>query len=75
MRIIEADVAMTGADGSRVADSYRLITTLADHRQYPVGLDYSIEPGQARRLRSSLSDLLGRLVGCQNLCRASDLRF
>ena len=35
MRIIEAGVAMTGADGSRVADSYRLITTLTDHRRYP----------------------------------------
>ena len=35
VRIIEAGVVMTGADGSRVADSYRLITTLADHRAYP----------------------------------------
>ena len=35
MRIIEANVAMTGADGSRVADRYRLITTLTDHRAYP----------------------------------------
>ena len=35
MRIIEADVAMTGADGTRVADCYRLITTLTDHRRYP----------------------------------------
>jgi hypothetical protein len=35
VRIIEADVAMTGTDGSRVADSYRLITTLTDHRRYP----------------------------------------
>jgi hypothetical protein len=26
---------MTGADGSRVADRYRLITTLTDHRAYP----------------------------------------
>jgi len=26
---------MTGADGSRIADSYRLITTLLDHRRYP----------------------------------------
>jgi hypothetical protein len=37
VRIIEAEVAMTGADGSRIADSYRLITTLADHRAYPAG--------------------------------------
>jgi hypothetical protein len=37
VRIIEAGVAMTGADGSRIADSYRLITTLTDHRRYPAG--------------------------------------
>lgn len=37
VRIIEADVVMTGADGSRVADRYRLITTLTDHRRYPAG--------------------------------------
>ena len=35
MRIIEADVTVTGADGSRCGDSYRLITTLLDHRRYP----------------------------------------
>jgi hypothetical protein len=35
VRIIEAGVAMTGADGTRVADSYRLITTLTDHSRYP----------------------------------------
>jgi hypothetical protein len=35
MRIIDADVAMTGVDGSRVTDSYRLITTLTDHHRYP----------------------------------------
>ncbi len=35
VRIVEARVVMTGADGSRIADSYRLITTLADHRAYP----------------------------------------
>jgi hypothetical protein len=35
VRIIEAEVAMTGADGSRIADSYRLITTLLDPRRYP----------------------------------------
>ena len=35
VRIIEAAVVMTGTDGSRVADSCRLITTLADHRRYP----------------------------------------
>lgn len=35
VRIIEADVAVTGADGSRAGDRYRLITTLADHCRYP----------------------------------------
>jgi hypothetical protein len=35
VRIIEAGVAMTGAGGSRIADSCRLITTLTDHRRYP----------------------------------------
>jgi hypothetical protein len=35
VRIIEADVAVTGADGSRCGDSYRLITTLLDHRRFP----------------------------------------
>jgi hypothetical protein len=35
VRIIEAGVVMTGADGTRVADSYRLITTLTDHNRYP----------------------------------------
>ena len=35
VRIIEADITVTGADGSRCGDRYRLITTLADHRRYP----------------------------------------
>jgi Insertion element 4 transposase N-terminal len=35
VRIIEASVTVTGADGSRVSDSYRLITTLMDHRRFP----------------------------------------
>jgi hypothetical protein len=35
VRIIEADLTMTGSDGSRVRDSYRLITTLLDHARYP----------------------------------------
>jgi hypothetical protein len=35
VRIIEADVAVTGADGSRTGDRYRLITTLTDHHRYP----------------------------------------
>ena len=35
VRIIEADLTLTGADGSSVRDSYRLITTLLDHRRYP----------------------------------------
>jgi hypothetical protein len=35
VRIIEADVAMSGRDDSSVRDSYRLITTLLDHHRYP----------------------------------------
>jgi hypothetical protein len=35
VRIIEAGVKVTGADGTHVADSDRLITTLTDHRRYP----------------------------------------
>jgi hypothetical protein len=34
-RMIDAQVAMTGADGSRVADTYRLITTLTGYRAFP----------------------------------------
>jgi len=37
VRIIEADVAVTGADGSRCGDRYRLITTLLDYRRFPAG--------------------------------------
>ena len=35
VRIIEADLRMRGADGTRIGDRYRLITTLLDHRRYP----------------------------------------
>jgi hypothetical protein len=35
VRIIEADLAVTGSDGSRIADTYRLVTTLTDYRRYP----------------------------------------
>jgi hypothetical protein len=35
VRIIEAIVTVTGADGSRIRDGYRLITTLMDHRRFP----------------------------------------
>ena len=34
-RIIDADVVMTGADGGRTGDRYRLITTLTGHHRYP----------------------------------------
>lgn len=37
VRIIEADLDVHGADGSRAGDSYRLITTLLDWRRYPAG--------------------------------------
>jgi hypothetical protein len=35
VRIIEASLTVTGADGSRVRDAYRLITTLMDHCRFP----------------------------------------
>jgi Insertion element 4 transposase N-terminal/Transposase DDE domain len=35
VRVIEADVRMTGTDGTSAGDRYRLITTLTDHRRYP----------------------------------------
>ena len=35
VRIIEADITLTSAGGSRTGERYRLITTLADHRRYP----------------------------------------
>jgi hypothetical protein len=37
VRIIEADLDVHGADGTRTGDSYRLITTLLDWRRYPAG--------------------------------------
>ena len=35
VRIIDADLTVTGADGSRVRDRYRLITTLLNHDHHP----------------------------------------
>jgi hypothetical protein len=35
VRVIEASVMVTGAGGSEVRGSYRLITTLLDHRRFP----------------------------------------
>jgi hypothetical protein len=35
VRIIEADLNVTGTGGSRIGDRCRLITTLLDHRRYP----------------------------------------
>jgi Insertion element 4 transposase N-terminal/Transposase DDE domain len=35
VRIVEAQLTAHGADGSRVSDTYRLITTLLDHHRYP----------------------------------------
>ena len=35
IRIIEADVTMRGADGTRIGQRYRLVTTLLDHHRYP----------------------------------------
>ena len=35
VRIVEADLTVTGADGSRIGERYRLVTTLLDHRRFP----------------------------------------
>ena len=35
VRIIDAELTVTGADGSRVRDRYRLVTTLLDHDHHP----------------------------------------
>ena len=35
VRIIEAGITVTGANGSQITGRYRLITTLADHRRCP----------------------------------------
>jgi hypothetical protein len=37
VRIIEAGLDVHGTDGTRLGDSYRLITTLLDWRRYPAG--------------------------------------
>lgn len=38
LRVIEARVTVTGADGSRITGVYRLITTLLDHRSDPAAV-------------------------------------
>jgi len=35
VRVIDADVTVTTADGTRIDNSYRLLTTLLDHRAHP----------------------------------------
>ena len=35
VRIIDADLTVTGGDGSRIGDRYRLITTLLDSHRFP----------------------------------------
>lgn len=35
VRIIDAELSITGTDGSRVRDRYRLITTVLDHDRHP----------------------------------------
>jgi len=37
VRVIQAQVTVTCADGTRYGGSYRLATTLCDHRRYPAG--------------------------------------
>jgi hypothetical protein len=38
LRVIEAQVTVTGADGSQVSGVYRLVTTLLDHRTDPAAV-------------------------------------
>jgi Insertion element 4 transposase N-terminal/Transposase DDE domain len=38
LRVIEAQITVTGADGSRVCGVYRLLTTLTDHRSDPAAV-------------------------------------
>src|SRR6516162_7508725 len=67
VRIIEAALDVHGADGTRLGDSYRLITTLTDWRRYPAGelirlyherweieVTYLALPHPARRVRAPL---------------------
>ena len=49
VRIIEATLTVTGADGSRVRDGYRLITTLMDHRRFPAAAVVRLLPASAGR--------------------------
>ena len=55
VRIIEADLDVTGADGTRIGDNYRLITTLTDWRRYQAG---EADPALSRALGDR-----GRLPG------------
>jgi hypothetical protein len=48
LRIIEADIAMTGADGTRIACSCWLITTLTGHRAFPMPSSGSAASGGDR---------------------------
>lgn len=38
LRVIEAEITVTGADGSAVTGTYRLLTTLVDHRADPAAV-------------------------------------
>src|SRR5260370_34249894 len=51
VRIIEASLTVTGADGSRVRDSHRLITTLTHYRRYPAAA--SVRPAHEPRATES----------------------
>jgi hypothetical protein len=59
--------AEVGVDGVGIGEQ-----GVADDQLGPVGLDYSIAPGQACGLRSSLGDLLGGLPACALPARRPD---
>lgn len=58
VRIVEADLTMSGADGSRIRDTYRLITALTDHARSPGGRSTSRTsqpPTRRQRIRAIMS--------------------
>jgi hypothetical protein len=65
VRIIDAELTVTGVDGSRVRDRYRLITTLLDHDHHPAAELVRLyhERWGATRSRTRLSELPDGRIG------------
>ena len=62
VRIIEAALDVHGADGTRLGDSYRLITTLTDWRRHPAGELIRLSP-ERREIEVSYLALRHTLLG------------